>query len=158
MAGFGLTQSATDGTKDVAKAVFYKKVKTVHLKFRARAELNTDEDGMSLATHVQVFTLKDRQTFDKVDNTLISDEEHALNADLAAKKKCKSARNKWCHLPCRWTSWHNLLPSSHSTARRIFVKMIGGKLDREEFDPDKARIVELEKHCCTCEMYKNNLD
>lgn len=88
VAGCGLTQSVTDGTKDVAKAVFYKKVKTVHLEFRARAELNPDEDGMSLATRVQVLTLKDRQAFDKADyNTLISDAEHALSTDLVAKKK-----------------------------------------------------------------------
>lgn len=87
VAGCGLTQSVTDGTKDVAKAVFYKKVKTVHLEFRARAELNPDEDGMSLATRVQVLTLKDRQAFDKADyNTLISDAEHALSTDLVAKK------------------------------------------------------------------------
>ena len=65
---------------------------------------------MSLATRVQLFTLKDRHALDKADyNTLISDAEHALSANFVAKKKYRSARSKSWNSPCRWTNRHSLL-------------------------------------------------
>ncbi|MDR6351385.1 hypothetical protein Q3H59_002978 [Pantoea sp. SORGH_AS 659] len=115
---------------------------------------------MSLATRVQVFTLKDRQAFDKADyNTLISDAEHALSADLVAKKKCKSARSKRCRSPCRWTNRHNLLPSSHSTARRIFVKMTGGLCTvRRSLTLIRRGVLDLKNTLCTRLIYKSSLN
>ena len=42
LAGCGVTQSVTDGTKSAFNAVFYKKIKVLHLDFTAREALNTD--------------------------------------------------------------------------------------------------------------------
>ncbi|SQC93470.1 Uncharacterized protein conserved in bacteria [Cedecea neteri] len=42
LAGCGLTQSVSDGTKSAFTSVFYKKIKVLHLDFTAREELNTD--------------------------------------------------------------------------------------------------------------------
>ena len=67
LTGCGLTQKVSDGTTSVARAIFYKQVKTLHLDLAARTALNPDEDGMSLATDVWVYQLKDRQAFDKAD-------------------------------------------------------------------------------------------
>jgi len=148
VAGCGLTQSVTDGTKDVAKAVFYKKVKTVHLEFRARAELNSDEDGMSLATRVQVFTLKDRQIFDKADyNTLISDAEHALSADLMAKKEVQIRPQQTLEftMPMDEQAQFVAIVAQYRTPdiRKNYWRIV---LSREDLDPDKARIIEFTKH------------
>lgn len=148
VAGCGLTQSVTDGTKDVAKAVFYKKVKTVHLEFRARAELNPDEDGMSLATRVQVFTLKDRQAFDKADyNTLISDAEHALSTDLVAKKEVQIRPQQTVEftMPMGEQAQFVAIVAQFRTPdiRKNDWRVV---LVREELDPEKVRIVKLEKN------------
>ena len=67
LTGCGLTQRVSDSTTSVAKAIFYKQVKTLHLDLTARAALNPDEDGMPLATDVWVYQLKDRQAFEKAD-------------------------------------------------------------------------------------------
>ena len=67
LTGCGLTQRGSDSTTSVAKAIFYKQVKTLHLDLTARAALNPDEDGMPLATDVWVYQLKDRQAFEKAD-------------------------------------------------------------------------------------------
>lgn len=148
VAGCGLTQSVTDGTKDVAKAVFYKKVKTVHLEFRARAELNTDEDGISLATRVQVFTLKDRQPFDKADfNKLISDAEHVLSADLVAKKEVQIRPQQTVPftMPMDEQAQFVAIVAQYRTPdiRKNDWRIV---LSREELDPDKARSIGFEKY------------
>lgn len=148
VAGCGLTQSVTDGTKDVAKAVFYKKVKTVHLEFRARAELNPDEDGMSLATRVQVFTLKDRQAFDKADyNTLISDAEHALSADMVAKKEVqiRPQQTLTFTMPMDEQAQFVAIVARYRTPdiRKNDWRVV---LSREELDPDKVRVVDFTKY------------
>ncbi len=39
LSGCGLTQRVTDGTKEVASAIFYKQIKTLHLDFVSRSAL-----------------------------------------------------------------------------------------------------------------------
>lgn len=157
VAGCGLTQSVTDGTKDVAKAVFYKKVKTVHLAFHARAELNPDEDGMSLTTRVQVFTLKDRQAFDKADyNTLISDADHALSADLMAKKEVQIRPQQTVPFTMQMDEQAKFvaivaqyrMPDIHKNDWRVV-------LSREELDADKARVVDMAKYAVLLKQASN---
>ncbi|HAU5564068.1 TPA: type VI secretion system lipoprotein TssJ [Serratia fonticola] len=157
VAGCGLTQSVTDGTKDVAKAVFYKKVKTVHLEFRARAELNSDEDGMSLATRVQVFTLKDRHVFDKADyNTLISDAEHALSTDLVAKKEVQIRPQQTLAftMPMDEQAQFVAIVAQYRTPdfRKNDWRLV---LSRNELDPDKARAVEVAKYAVQLKQASN---
>nr|WP_256497755.1 hypothetical protein [Pantoea sp. B550] len=43
LAGCGATQSITDGTKSAFNAVFYKKIKVLHLDFTAREALTAHE-------------------------------------------------------------------------------------------------------------------
>jgi vacuolar-type H+-ATPase subunit F/Vma7 len=55
LAGCGVTQSVTDGTKSAFNAVFYKKIKVLHLDFTAREALNTDSrENNSLSEPVVV--------------------------------------------------------------------------------------------------------
>ena len=90
LAGCGLTQSITDGTKSALTSVFYKKIKTLHLDFTAREALNTDareNNSLSEPVVVRIYQLKDRKTFDKtVYQQLLKDGDTLLKADLLAAR------------------------------------------------------------------------
>lgn len=68
LTGCGVTQGIADGTKSAFNAVFYKKIKVLHLDFTAREALNTDtreSNSLSEPVVVRIYQLKDRKTFDK---------------------------------------------------------------------------------------------
>lgn len=144
----GLTQGVTDGSKSVAKAVFYKKVKVVHLQFRARAELNPDEDGMALATRVQVYQLKDRKAFDKAGyNPLVEDAEATLSDDLVAKKEIqvRPQQTATFTMPMDEQTQFVAVVAQYRTpdVRRNDWRLV---LTRDELDPDDARVIEMAKN------------
>lgn len=79
----GITQSVSDGTAAMAEAVFYKKVKVLHLDLSAREAANTDATGTSLSTMVRVYQLRDKKAFTAADYvTLLATDSHVLDADL----------------------------------------------------------------------------
>ncbi|MBU9809554.1 type VI secretion system lipoprotein TssJ [Rahnella sp. C60] len=85
--GCGLTQSISDGTSAMTRAIFYKQIKTLKLDFIARASVNPDEEGASLATDVWIYQLKDRKTFDQTDyQTLLTQASTVLKDDILAGK------------------------------------------------------------------------
>lgn len=88
LAGCGVTQGVTDGTKSAFNAIFYKKIKVLHLDFTAREALNTDSresNSLSESVVVRVYQLKDRKTFDKtVYQQLLKDGDTILSPDLLA--------------------------------------------------------------------------
>lgn len=85
LAGCGLTQAVTDSTVSMTKAVFYKKIKLLHLDFVPRAAVNADGEQTPLATMVRVYQLNDRKKLDAADYpTLLKYAETALKDDLLA--------------------------------------------------------------------------
>ncbi|MHA4830503.1 type VI secretion system lipoprotein TssJ [Enterobacter ludwigii] len=90
LTGCGVTQSVADGTESVYTAVFYKKIKVLHLDFTAREALNTDareSNSLSEPVVVRVYQLKDSKTFDKtVYQQLLKDGDTILKADLLATR------------------------------------------------------------------------
>jgi len=87
LAGCGLTQTVTDGTVNLAKSIFYKKIKTLHLDFSARSAINADGAQVPLATMVRIYQLKDRKNVDAADyQTLLHSADTALKEDLLASK------------------------------------------------------------------------
>jgi len=90
LTGCGLTQGVADSTKSAFNAVFYKKIKMLHLDFTAREALNTDSresNSLSEAVVVRVYQLKDRKIFDKtVYQQLLQDGDTLLKADLLATR------------------------------------------------------------------------
>ena len=90
LAGCGVTQSVTDGTKSAFNAVFYKKIKVLHLDFTAREALNTDSrenHSLSEPVVVRIYQLKDRKTFDKtVYQQLLQDDSTILKDDMLASR------------------------------------------------------------------------
>lgn len=148
LSGCGLSQSVTDGSKNVAKAVFYKKVNVVHLQFRARAELNPDEDGMALATRVQVYQLKDRKAFDKAGySALVEDAEASLSNDLVAKKEIqvRPQQSVTVTMPMDEQTQYVAVVAQYRIpdVRRNDWRLV---LSRDDLDPDDAQVIEMSKY------------
>jgi len=146
LTGCGLTQRVSDGTTSVAKAIFYKQVKTLHLDLAARAALNPDEDGMPLATDVWVYQLKDRQAFDKADYAALqSDAGATLSVDLLAEKDVwiRPGTTVSLDMPLDEKAQYVALVAQFRTpdVRKNDWRLV---LARAELDPDKPRTVALE--------------
>lgn len=79
----GVTQSVGNGTAAMAEAVFYKKIKVLHLDLSARKTANTDALGVPLSTMVRVYQLRDIKAFAAAEyGVLLSTDSHVLDADL----------------------------------------------------------------------------
>lgn len=86
--GCGAFQSITEGTADVARAIFIKRINTLRLDFTARAELNPGDGGVPASLMIRVYQL------DKLDNieqasyqSLLEDDVKTLGADLLARSE-----------------------------------------------------------------------
>jgi type VI secretion system protein VasD len=147
LTGCGVTQSVTDGTKSAFTAVFYKKIKELHLDFTAREALNTDaseSNSLSEPVVVRVYQLKDRKAFDKtVYQQLLKDGDTLLKTDLLASRDVvvKPGGDASLDMPME--------------ADAQFVAVVGlfrhpdmvnntwkQVIKREDLDPDNPRILE----------------
>ena len=87
LTGCGLTQMIGDGTSDVAKSIFYKQVKVIHLDFIAREALNNDDSGTSLSTVIRIYQLKNADSFNNSDYaTLFAKDSEVLKSALIIQK------------------------------------------------------------------------
>lgn len=147
LTGCGVTQGVTDGTKSVYNAVFYKKIKVLHLDFTAREALNTDareSNSLSEPVVVRVYQLKDRKTFDKtVYQQLLNDAEILLKDDLLASRDVviKPGGDASLDMPMEEGAQFVAVVGlfRHPDMVNNSWKWV---LQREELDPDKARIIE----------------
>ncbi len=147
LAGCGMTQGVADGTKSAFNAVFYKKIKVLHLDFTAREALNTDareSNSLSESVVVRVYQLKDRKIFDNLlYQQLLKESDTLLKDDLLASRDVviKPGGDASLDMPME--------------ADAQFVAVIGlfrhpdmvnnswkKVIEREELDPDKPRILE----------------
>ncbi|EPN2804854.1 type VI secretion system lipoprotein TssJ [Serratia marcescens] len=147
LAGCGVTQSVSDGTKSAFSALFYKKIKVLHLDFTAREALNTDareSNSLSEPVVVRVYQLKDRKTFDKtVYQQLLKDDGIILKADLLASRDVvlKPGGDVNLNMPmeadAQFVAVVGLFrhPDMDNNTWRL-------TMSREELDPDKARVIE----------------
>lgn len=161
LVGCGVTQSVSDGTKSAFNAIFYKKIKVLHLDFTAREALNTDpreSNSLSEPVVVRVCQLKDRKTFDKtIYQQLLQDGDTILKADLLASRDVvmKPGGDANLNMPME--------------ADAQFVAVVGlfrqpdmvnntWKLviEREDLDPDKPRILEAGNNHLTLQPLKDN--
>jgi len=141
----GLTQAVTDGTVSATKAIFYKKIKVLHLDFEPRAAINADESQTPLATMVQVYQLKDRQKVDAADyQNLLRDADTALKEDIVASKsllvmpKGSVTLNMPMNEEAKFVAVVGLFsrPDLHNNTWKLV-------LSRDDLDPDKPRTIEL---------------
>jgi len=145
LAGCGLTQTVTDGTVNVTKSIFYKKIKELHLDFEPRAAVNADEAQMPLATMVRVYQLKDRQKVDAADYlTLLREADTVLKEDIVASKSLlvMPGGSVTLNMPmieeAKYVAVVGLFnrPDMKNNTWRLV-------LTRDDLDPDKPRTIEL---------------
>lgn len=145
LAGCGLTQTVTDGTVSMTKAIFYKKIKTLHLDLTPRAAINADGAQIPLATMVRVYQLKDRKNLEAADyQTLLRDADTALKDDLLASKSVlvmpegSVTLNMPMDEEAKFVAVVGLFnrPDMKNNAWRLVLTL-------DDLDPDKARTIEL---------------
>lgn len=145
LAGCGLTQTVSDGTVSMTKAIFYKKIKVLHLDFEPRSAANADEAQTPLATMVRVYQLKDRQKVDAADyQKLLRDADSLLKEDMLESKsllvmpKGSVSLNVPMNEEAKYVAVVGLFnrPDMKNNAWRLV-------LSRDDLDPDKPRTIEL---------------
>jgi type VI secretion system protein VasD len=147
LAGCGVTQGITDGTKSAFNAVFYKKIKVLRLDFTAREALNTDareSDALSEPVVVRVYQLRDHKTFDRtVYQQLLKEGETLLGADLLATRDVviKPGGDALLDMPMEEAAKYVAVAGlfrQPDTVKNSWKLTI----DREALEPDKARVIE----------------
>lgn len=147
LTGCGLTQSVSDGTKSAFTAVFYKKIKVLHLDFTAREALNTDEresNSLSQSLVVRIYQLRDRKTFDKtVYQQLLKEGETVLAADLLSTRDVviKPGGDVQLDMPMEEATKYVAVVGlfRHPDQVKNRWKLT---IEREALAPDKARVIE----------------
>ncbi|NHV08869.1 type VI secretion system lipoprotein TssJ [Cronobacter turicensis] len=145
MAGCGLTQAVKDGTVSMAKSVFYKKIKTLHLDFAPRAGLNVDGDQTPLATMVRIYQLKDRKNMDAADyGTVLQNADTVLKDELLASREVLIMPNGNVSLDMPMDENAQFVAVvglfNHPEMKDNRWRLV---LSRDDLDPDKPRRVEL---------------
>ncbi|MNF29069.1 Type VI secretion lipoprotein [compost metagenome] len=148
LSGCGLTQTLTDGTASMVKAIFYKQVKVLHLDFTGRAAMNTDMtdmSGLSVATVVRVYQLRDNNAVDKATyDTVLSDADNLLRADLLDQQALVVKPGEGAELNVSLNKDAQFVtvvalfrtPDTQNNTWRL-------TLSRDDLDPDRARVIEL---------------
>lgn len=154
MTGCGLTQSVTEGTKSAFNAVFYKKIKVLHLDFTAREALNTDareNHSLSESVVVRVYQLKDNKIFERtVYQQLLNEDETVLGEDrletrdIVIKPGADATLDMPMHAEAKFVAVAGLFrhPDMAKQSWRLVI-------EREQLDPDKPRIIELNNNRLT---------
>ena len=161
LTGCGVTQSVTDSTKSAFTAVFYKKIKVLHLDFTAREALNTDareNNSLSESVVVRVYQLKDNKTFDRsVYQQLLKDGDAVLGADLLATHDVvvKPGGDALLDMPMKEDAKYVAVVGlfRHPDMEKNTWKLT---IDREALDPDKARVIEAGNNHLTLQPLKDN--
>ncbi|HAV1831414.1 TPA: type VI secretion system lipoprotein TssJ [Enterobacter hormaechei subsp. steigerwaltii] len=145
LAGCGLTQAVSDGAVSATKAIFYKKIKVLHLDFQPRAAANADEAQTPLATMVRVYQLKDRKNIDAADyQKLLRDADSVLKEDIVASRsllvmpKGSVTLNMPMDENAQFVAVVGLF--NRPDMRNNTWKLV---LNRDDLDPDKPRTIEL---------------
>ncbi|MDI6957447.1 type VI secretion system lipoprotein TssJ [Pantoea sp. Pa-EAmG] len=161
LTGCGVMQGITDGTKSAFNAVFYKKIKVLHLDFTAREALNTDSresNSLSEPVVIRVWQLKDRKTFDKtVYQQLLRDGDTILKADLLATRDVvvKPGGDANLDMPMEEDAQFVAVAGLFRHPDRVnnTWKLVIG---REDLDPDKPRILEAGNNHLTLQPLKDD--
>lgn len=148
LSGCGLTQTVSDTTTSVAKAIFYKQVNTLHLDFTGRAGTNTDVmdmTGLTVPTAVRVYQLRDNTTMDKATyDSVLSNADNVLRADLLDQHALviKPGEGAQLDVPLdKDAQFVTVVALFRTPDTRMNTWRL--TLSREDLDPDRARVIEL---------------
>ena len=143
--GCGLTQKVSEGTVSLTKSIFYKEIKTLHLDLSAREAANKNAQGIALSTVVRIYQLKDRKAFDSANyQSLFAQDSTVVKADLLAQKdvRVRPGESVAVDIPFENEAQYVAVagmfisPEQSEDSWRVV-------LSREDLDPDKARVIEL---------------
>ncbi|KGT95281.1 type VI secretion protein [Erwinia typographi] len=151
LGGCGVQQKVSDGTISAFDSIFYKQIKTLHLDFTARESLNSDRrehNPLSQPVMVRVFQLRERKAFDgAVYQQLTGDAADVLKAELLADRDVvltpggDMSLNMPMEKKARFVAVVALFQQPDMTKNSWRLV-----LERNDLDPDKARVIELSSH------------
>lgn len=151
LSGCGLQQKVSNGTTSTFDAIFYKQIKTLHLDFTARESLNSDSrehNPLSQPVMVRVFQLRERKAFDgAVYQQLTGDAANVLKSELMADRDVvltpggDVSLNMPMEKEAQFVAVVALFQQPDMTKNNWRVV-----LERNQLDPDKARVIELSSH------------
>jgi len=141
----GLYQKTKQGTESVAKAIFYRKVETLHLTFAARSAINADDAQQAMPLRIRVLQLNDRKTFDNTEYTdLLTQPDLVLKESLLTQRQLSVYPGQTVNLD---------IPMDEKAQ---FVAVVGlfrkpdrtrgnwkQVLSRDSLDPDEPRVIEV---------------
>ncbi|MCX9007614.1 type VI secretion system lipoprotein TssJ [Citrobacter portucalensis] len=143
--GCGLTQKVSEGTVSLTKSIFYKEIKTLHLDLSAREAANKNAQGIALSTVVRIYQLKDRKAFDSANyQSLFAQDSTVVKADLLAQRdvRVRPGESVTVDIPfeneVQYVAVAGMFisPDQSEDSWRVVLR-------REDLDPDKARVIEL---------------
>lgn len=143
--GCGLTQKVSEGTVSLTKSIFYKEIKTLHLDLSAREAANKNAQGIALSTVVRIYQLKDRKAFDSANyQSLFAQDSTVVKADLLAQRdvRVRPGESVTIDIPFENEAQYVAVagmfisPDQSEDSWRVVLR-------REDLDPDKARVIEL---------------
>lgn len=143
--GCGLTQKVSEGTVSLTKSIFYKEIKTLHLELSAREAANKNAQGIALSTVVRIYQLKDRKAFDSANyQSLFAQDSTVVKADLLAQRdvRVRPGESVTVDIPLENEAQYVAVagmfisPDQSEDSWRVVLR-------REDLDPDKARVIEL---------------
>ncbi|MCW4990244.1 type VI secretion system lipoprotein TssJ [Enterobacter mori] len=154
LTGCGVLQGITDGTRTAFTAIFYKKIKVLHLDFTAREVLNSDADDsrtLSVPVMVRVYQLKDTKIFDETTYPqLLKNGEALLDTDLLAARDMvlKPGDNARLDMPLEENTQYVAVVGlfRHPDMEKNTWKLT---IEREELDPGEARVIEAGNNTLT---------
>ncbi|WP_137164310.1 type VI secretion system lipoprotein TssJ [Pseudomonas asiatica] len=148
LGGCGLAQKVADGTASTAHAIFYKQVRTLHLDLNGRSAMNTNVEemsGLSVPVLVRVYQLRGGQALENATyDNLVSQGERVLRDDLLDERVVVIKPGEAAQLStplqgeAQYVGVVALFRSPdvlQDTWRLV--------LDRDDLDPDQARVIEL---------------
>ncbi|RUT37617.1 type VI secretion system lipoprotein TssJ [Pseudomonas sp. PAMC 29040] len=148
LGGCGLTQAVSDTSASVARATFYKQVKTLHLDFNGRVAMNTDQadmGGLSVPVMVRVYQLRDPRALERASyDRVLSDAERLLQGDLLEQRALvvKPAEGAQLSMPLEQDAQFVTVVALFRTPDR----QTGSwrlTLSRADLDPERSRMIEL---------------
>ena len=141
----GLYQKTKQGTESVAKAIFYRQVETLHLRFIARSAINADDAQQAMPLRIRVLQLNDRKTFDNTEYTdLLTQPDVVLKDSLLTQRQITVNPGQTVNLD---------IPMDE---KALFVAVVGlfrkpdrtrgtwkQLLSRDDLYPDEPRVIEV---------------
>lgn len=148
VSGCGVTQSVSESTASLSRAIFHKQVRTLHLDFEGRLALNTEATDMralSVPVMVRVYQLRDGKSVSNATyDDLLRDADRLLGADLLDQQSRVIRPGEGAQLDVPLNEQAGLIaivglfrePDLQRNDWRLL-------LTRDDLDPDRPRVVEL---------------